>query len=62
MRNITEINGLEANLLLFALDGYMSVGMDGKVAKGKDGLRRAQVQALRDRLMAVHEHPRVQDQ
>jgi hypothetical protein len=53
-----EITGIEANLLLFALDAYLLVNVHGKVLKSKDGYTREELQALRDRLMAIHEHPK----
>ena len=56
-RNNTTIDGLEANMLLFALDAYLG-SETGTVTRGADGLSVAECQALRDRLFSVHEHPK----
>jgi hypothetical protein len=56
-----KITGLEANLLLFALDEYVGVDDAGKVTRRFtliEGLAPLEVQNLRDRLMALHTHPK----
>jgi hypothetical protein len=53
-----EITGLEANFLLFCLDAYCGTDIRGKVkAIHQPGYSKAAIQDLRDRLMAIHEHP-----
>ena len=51
-----EITGIEANLLLFLLDDYIA----GKWRVGKtiEGYNPEDLQGLRDRLFAAHEHPK----
>lgn len=53
----TEISGLEANFLLFALGSYLGVDANGHIMSAKHGYTRADLQALRDRLFGAHEHP-----
>lgn len=53
-----ELDGLEANFLLFALDRYCGVNQEGKLlSRSRRGYSLEQVQALRDKLFAAHEHP-----
>lgn len=53
---MTTISGLEANFLLFALDAYLGVNANGHILSAKHGYTRADLQSLRDRLFAAHEH------
>jgi hypothetical protein len=52
-----EITSLEANLLLFALDNLCETNGRGHVTHAFDGYPLADIQDLRDRLMAAHSHP-----
>lgn len=55
-----KIDGLEANLLLFALDNYIGVDEDGKLYGEhveRLGYSLEYAQSLRDRLFLIHEHP-----
>lgn len=53
-----KITGLEANLLLFALDDFLGADDNGKLKSAFEGYSLRSCQALRDRLFAIHEHPR----
>ena len=53
----TTITGFEANVLLFALDQYLRVDKNGRVRHRIKGYTSVELQSLRDRLMAIHEHP-----
>ncbi len=50
------ISGLDAHILLFALDIYLDTDAAGKVTAHR-GHGMAEVQVLRDKLFAAHEHP-----
>ena len=54
-----QINGLEANLLLFALNEYFGVDKNGRLFHTRtiEGYSYNDVQSLRDRLFDHHEHP-----
>ena len=52
-----KITGLEANLLLFALDDFLGADENGKLTSAFPGYSLKKCQALRDRLFGVHEHP-----
>lgn len=52
-----KVSGLEANLLLFALDKYLGVDRHGKLLFTQRGYTMEETQDLRDRLFAAHEHP-----
>lgn len=52
-----NITGLEANLLLFCLDAYCEVDVQGKLTKAVHGYALGELQNLRDRLFRAHEHP-----
>lgn len=54
---MTIISGLEANFLLFALDRYLDVDDMGRVTCEKHGYSLEDLQKLRDKLFAAHEHP-----
>lgn len=57
------ITPLEANYLLYALDAYAGVDEWGKLRDVRHfGYTLAELQDLRDRLMAVHEHPRDEEE
>jgi len=57
-RPCMQITGLEANLLLFALDRYLTVDTrTGKVMDTEPGHTVDEVQHLRDGLLAHHQHP-----
>jgi len=57
-RKRLEITGKQANYLLFALDEYSKTDpLMGKVTQTDHGYSVADIQRLRDRLFAVHEHP-----
>lgn len=51
-----KISGIEANFLLFCLDEYCSVNIDGKLTQAYHGYTLGELQLLRDRLFASHEH------
>ena len=53
-----KITGLEANLLLFALDHLLGSDENGKLKSAFPGYSPKNCQALRDRLFGIHEHPR----
>ena len=56
MKQIT-ITGREANALLFMLDKYLNTDSRGQVEwRGGLGLSSNELQVLRDRLFAAHEH------
>ena len=55
--NTATITGFEANVLLFALDQYLRVDASGRVRQRVKGYTSVELQDLRDRLMAIHEHP-----
>lgn len=61
-RDGMEITGLEAHFLLFALDDYLGVDANGKLLSAKHGYSRSDLQNLRDRLFAAHEHPPEDDE
>ena len=52
-----EIDGIEANLLLTALDKMLPTDALGHQFSCADGYTREFCQSLRDRLFAIHEHP-----
>lgn len=52
-----KITGLEANLLLYALDKFLGVDEDGRVQSTYPGYKKKKVQKLRNRLFLAHEHP-----
>jgi len=57
-RRRIEITGKQANYLLYALDEYSKTDPLGKVTEVVErGYSLADIQRLRDRLLAVHEHP-----
>jgi len=57
-RRRLEITGKQANYLLYALDEYSKTDPLGKVTQAVErGYSLADIQRLRDRLLAVHEHP-----
>ena len=51
-----EITGIEANLLLTALDKMLPVDAFGHQFACAHGYTRKECQSLRDRLFAAHEH------
>jgi len=51
------ISSLEANFLLYAMDAYLGVDAKGKLLSVKHGYTYDDLQNLRDRLWAIHEHP-----
>jgi hypothetical protein len=51
------LSGKDAHFLLFALDAYCEVDKEGKLTKAKGGSSLQDLQDLRDRLFAAHEHP-----
>ena len=51
-----KISRLEANFLLFAMDEYIGVDANGHIMSAKHGYKRADLQSLRDKLFAAHEH------
>jgi hypothetical protein len=55
----TEITGLQADLILWAFDDYYKTNEQGKVTYVPlhPGYTLHQLQKLRDRLFAIHEHP-----
>jgi len=55
-----EITDLEANLLLYGLDMLCNTNENGHIRKFPKYYKRKEVQELRDRLFAAHEHPREQ--
>jgi len=57
-----EITGLEANFLLYCLDAYCGVTNRGRLLNPSHGYSLEALQDLRDRLMAVHEHPEEDDE
>ena len=52
-----RITGIEAHILLFALDSYLLCDKNGRVPEMKDGYSVEHLQSLRDRLFKAHEHP-----
>lgn len=52
-----KIDGIEANLLLTALDKMLPTDAFGRQFDCADGYTREFSQSLRDKLFAVHEHP-----
>ena len=52
-----QIDGLEANLLLFGLDKLLGVDDQGKLRNTFPGYTIEFCQSLRDRLFGAHEHP-----
>lgn len=58
MKDGTQISGIEAHFLLFALDAYVGADRQGHVLSEKHGYSRGSIQNLRDRLFAAHEHPK----
>lgn len=57
----TEITGIEAHFLLFAMDKYLGVDAFGHIMSAKHGYSRKSLQELRDRLFKAHEHPEWED-
>ncbi len=57
MERTLTITGLEANVLLFALDAYLGVDDRGMLLGDEPGYTAQALQSLRDRLLGVHEHP-----
>lgn len=55
--NKIQITGLEANLLLYALDDYYKTDELGRVTEDEKGYDIKSIQRLRDRLFAAHQHP-----
>jgi hypothetical protein len=58
-RNRTEITGLQADMILWAFDDYYKTNEEGKITYVPihPEYTLAQLQKLRDRLFAIHEHP-----
>ena len=52
-----RITPLEANLLLFALDLMCKTNSKGLVTQAFVGYTLDEIQSVRDRLFAKHEHP-----
>lgn len=54
-----KITGTEADLLLYALDDFCRVDINGKLTKDPQivGHTLKTAQDLRDRLFSAHEHP-----
>jgi hypothetical protein len=52
-----EITGLEANFLLYCLDRYCKVDKEGNLTEAAWGYDLKDLNDLRWRLFAVHEHP-----
>jgi hypothetical protein len=55
-RNRIEITSKQAHYLLFALDEYSKTDYTGHITQAGHGYSAAEIQRLRDRLFAVHEH------
>lgn len=56
-RNRVEITGKQANYLLWALDYYSKTDALGHVTQVRHGYKAYEIQELRNRLFAAHEHP-----
>lgn len=57
MSKTITITGVEANILLFGFDRMFLTNREGKIQVGFPGYKDEDIQSLRDRLFAAHEHP-----
>lgn len=61
--NYVQVSNLEANYLLFCLDRYVQTDINGKIVDQPiDGYTKEEIQTLRDRLFAAHDHPEDDDE